>query len=99
MTVISLGAGSHEPRLSKKQLACVLGYSTRWVDLRVAEGMPWKPASGQKRFLLSEVEAWLQARAASPPPRRRDSRLLPPRRPARRQAPARPWPASGCWRA
>jgi hypothetical protein len=29
-----------EPWLSKKQLAAHLGYSTRWVELRVKDGMP-----------------------------------------------------------
>jgi hypothetical protein len=29
-----------EPELSKRQLAATLGYTTRWVELRVREGMP-----------------------------------------------------------
>jgi hypothetical protein len=51
-----------EPRLSKRQLADRLGFTTRWVELRVREGMPSYLEGNQRRFLLSEVEAWLAAR-------------------------------------
>ena len=52
-----------EPELSKRQLASRLGYSTRWVELRVREGMPsFQQSNGYRRFLLSEVEAWLAQR-------------------------------------
>jgi predicted DNA-binding transcriptional regulator AlpA len=52
-----------EPELSKKQLAARLGFSTRWVELRVREGMPTSSIKGnQRRFLVSEVEAWLAER-------------------------------------
>lgn len=57
---------SWEPELSKRQLAQTLGYSTRWVELRVREGMPsYQQTNGYRRFRLSEVEAWLaQGRTA-----------------------------------
>lgn len=55
-----------EPELSKRQLADRLGYSTRWVELRVREGMPTSSIKGnQRRFLLSEVETWLAQRRES----------------------------------
>jgi predicted DNA-binding transcriptional regulator AlpA len=52
-----------EPWLTKKQLAAHFGYSTRWVELRVREGMPSKLIGGRRRFRLSEVEAWIEERA------------------------------------
>jgi hypothetical protein len=53
-----------EPWLSKKQLAGHLGYSTRWVELRVNEGMPCERWGGRLRFHVSEVEPWLKERYA-----------------------------------
>lgn len=55
-----------EPELTKRQLSERLGFSTRWVELRVREGMPCSSIKGnQRRFLLSEVEAWLADRRTS----------------------------------
>ena len=48
-----------EPELSKRQVAQWFGFSTRWVELRVREGMPSRMRGNQRRFLLSECEAWL----------------------------------------
>jgi predicted DNA-binding transcriptional regulator AlpA len=48
-----------EPWLSKRQIADYLGRSTRWVELRVREGMPSKMLGGRRGFKLSEVEAWI----------------------------------------
>lgn len=48
--------------LTKQQLARHLGRSTRWVELRVREGMPSEHPTKrypQRRFRLSEVETWL----------------------------------------
>lgn len=48
--------------LSKKQLAEHLSRSVRWVELRVADGMPSVPPTARfphRRFRLGEVEAWL----------------------------------------
>ena len=54
-----------EPWLSKRQLAEHFGFSTRWVELRVRDGMPSTIHGNRRRFLLSEVEAWLaQGRTA-----------------------------------
>lgn len=52
----------YEPELTKQQIAAHFGFSTRWVDLRCAEGMPYKPRGGRRRFLLSEVTRWLDQR-------------------------------------
>ncbi|MGI8863653.1 MAG: helix-turn-helix transcriptional regulator [Solirubrobacteraceae bacterium] len=59
-----------EALLTKRQLAEHLGRSTRWVELRVREGMPSEPPTNrypQRRFRLAEVEAWLAAGRAKPP--------------------------------
>ena len=52
-----------EPWLTKRQLAAHLSYSTRWVEIRMREGLPSKLIGGQRRFHLSEVEAWIEERA------------------------------------
>lgn len=57
--------------LSKKQLATRLDRSTRWVELRVAEGMPSLPGTdrfGGRRFDVGAVEAWLAAGKERPSP-------------------------------
>lgn len=56
-----------EPWLTKVQLAERLSFSTRWIELRMAEGLPhhrWTPGS-PVRFRLSEVEGWLEERRAA----------------------------------
>jgi hypothetical protein len=50
----------NEPLLTKKQLALHFGFSTRWVELRVREGMPSRLIGNRRRFRLSEVHSWLQ---------------------------------------
>lgn len=54
--------------LSKKELAVELGYSPRWVELRMREGMPVKreSLSHHARFILADVLAWLDERAQQP---------------------------------
>jgi hypothetical protein len=51
-----------EPLLSKKQLAAYYGYSARWIELRVREGMPSEWIGGQRRFRLSLTDQWLRER-------------------------------------
>lgn len=51
-----------EPWLSKRQIADYLGRSTRWVELRVREGLPSKMIGGRRGFRVSEVEAWIDGR-------------------------------------
>jgi hypothetical protein len=51
-----------EPWLTKRQLAAHLGYSTRWIELQVKDGMPCERWGGRLRFQVSAVEAWLKER-------------------------------------
>jgi phage terminase Nu1 subunit (DNA packaging protein) len=52
----------NEQLVTKKQLAASLGYSTRWVELRVREGMPSVVIGNRRRFRISEVMRWLESR-------------------------------------
>jgi phage terminase Nu1 subunit (DNA packaging protein) len=63
--------------LSKAQLAARLGRSTRWVELKMREGMPVLDGTdryGGRRYDLREVEAWL-AQGKRTKPRDRVSEL------------------------
>lgn len=63
-SVIAFPASAvREPWLSKRQIADYFGRSTRWVELRVREGLPSKMIGGRRGFRLSEVEAWLDRRS------------------------------------
>jgi hypothetical protein len=57
------------PRLlTKKQLGVALGRSTRWIELRMREGLPVMPrrsANERARFDAAAVRAWLDQRAAT----------------------------------
>lgn len=46
--------------LTKRELAAHLGYSTRWVEYRIHEGMPYQRLGCRMRFRASEVETWLR---------------------------------------
>lgn len=48
-----------EPLVTKAQLADHLGFSTRWVELRVAEGLPHYKVGGRLRFHKSQATRWL----------------------------------------
>jgi phage terminase Nu1 subunit (DNA packaging protein) len=66
MSVLPLAARSTtEPWLTKAQLADRLQVSTRWIDLRRAEGMPCEKWAGVVRFRLSAVETWLAERSVA----------------------------------
>jgi hypothetical protein len=54
-----------EPWVSKRQIAAHFGFSTRWVELRVREGMPSQLFGGHRRFRVSECEAWVLERGAA----------------------------------
>lgn len=56
--------GGHDPLLSKRQLAShpEIRRSTRWVEMRVAEGMPAHFDGNRRTFRLSEVMSWLAGR-------------------------------------
>jgi excisionase family DNA binding protein len=49
-----------EPWCTKQELAAHLGFSVRWVELRVREGMPARRMGQRLRFHASAVEAWLE---------------------------------------
>jgi hypothetical protein len=51
-----------EPWLSKREIASHFGRSTRWVELRMREGLPSKMIGGRRGFRLSDVEAWIDGR-------------------------------------
>jgi hypothetical protein len=52
-----------EPWLGKREVADHFGRSTRWVELRIREGLPSKMIGGRRGFRLSDVEAWVDGRA------------------------------------
>lgn len=61
--VIALRGGvSTEPWISKRALAGHYGRSTRWIELRMREGLPSRMLGGRRAFRLSEVEAWMGGR-------------------------------------
>ena len=49
-----------EPWLDKKGLADHLGCGTRWIEARLAEGMPSAMIAGRRKFRATEVESWLE---------------------------------------
>lgn len=49
--------------LTKKALADELGASPRWVNERMAEGLPHREVAGKVLFRLSVVEGWLTERS------------------------------------
>jgi phage terminase Nu1 subunit (DNA packaging protein) len=54
------------PLLTKEQLAAELGRSTRWIELRMREGMPVLPRRSlgeHTRFDPAAVRDWLERRA------------------------------------
>ena len=53
-----------EPWLSKQQIAGHYGRSTRWIELRMREGLPSRMLGGRRAFRLSAVEAWMEAKYA-----------------------------------
>lgn len=56
--------------VSKKQLAAELGRSTRWVNYRMQEGMPFDKGGphGHPRFYPSQVKTWLQEQESTERP-------------------------------
>jgi hypothetical protein len=49
-----------EPWLAKAQLAEYLACSERWIEEKMAEGMPHAKIAGRIKFKVSEVEPWLE---------------------------------------
>lgn len=54
-----------EAWVTKKELATRFKFSTRWVELRVCDGLPYAQFGTQKRFRISECETWLLERSTS----------------------------------
>lgn len=50
-----------EAYLSKTQIAQHYGFTRRWVELRMKEGLPSRMIGSRRRYLLTEVDAWLAA--------------------------------------
>jgi hypothetical protein len=48
--------------LTKKELAQALGVSVRWIEQRMAEGLPHREIAGKRVFQLTASEAWLRRR-------------------------------------
>jgi hypothetical protein len=48
---------------SKRDLADYYGYSVRWVESMLAQGLPSVRIGGQRRFRFSETDEWLLNRA------------------------------------
>lgn len=62
MTVLEL-PGPPERYLTKRQVAERLGFSIRWVEDQVQRReLPAHTIGGQRRFLWSEIEAWIRRR-------------------------------------
>jgi hypothetical protein len=55
-----------EPWCTKQELAEHLGFSVRWVELRVREGLPARRMGQRLRFQVSVVEAWLAEQESGP---------------------------------
>ena len=49
------------PLLTKEQVARHYSFSTRWVELQLAKGMPSRMIGGRRRFDLGAVDRWLRA--------------------------------------
>ena len=48
-----------EPFITKTELARHMGFSTRWVERRVKDGMPHYRVGGRLRFQKSQSIAWV----------------------------------------
>lgn len=50
-----------DPLLTKKQVATALGYSPRWIEMRMSEGMPHNhSANGRAQFRLEDCRGWIE---------------------------------------
>jgi excisionase family DNA binding protein len=60
-----VGFAEREPYVTKQHIAQFYGFTPRWVELKVAGGMPCHRFGSRVRFRVSEVEAWLQSAASA----------------------------------
>lgn len=63
VVVLPTARRDREPWLSKRQVAAHFGRTTRWIELRMREGLPSRMIGGRRGYRLSEVEAWLAGRS------------------------------------
>lgn len=70
---------TQEPLIDTDTLAAQFGRSKAWVELGIARGMPHIILFGERRFRLSEVEAWVHRNG-----RRKLGALRPSNRPVAR---------------
>ena len=56
---------TEEAELTKKQLATHLRRTGRWIEQRMAEGMPSRFDGYRRMFLLSECQEWLESHGRS----------------------------------
>lgn len=54
-----------EPFVTKNELALHMGFSVRWVERKVREGMPHHRVGGRLRFQKSTAVAWLMDQEGS----------------------------------
>lgn len=59
---------ARELPVTKRRLAEMLGRSTRWIEYRMREGLPFERTGqhGHPRYYPTKVNAWLQERAQQP---------------------------------
>lgn len=61
-TIIPFPSRGWEPWVDKRAVARHLGVSTRWVEIKMHEGLPYErlPGSTRPRYRLSQVDAWVE---------------------------------------
>jgi hypothetical protein len=52
-------SGWDERFLTKREIAELLSYSTRWIEQKHHEGLPSRLLGGRRRYLASEVRRWI----------------------------------------
>jgi hypothetical protein len=55
------GFAQREPYVTKRHVAAFYGFTPRWVELKVAQGMPCRKFGKRVRFRMSEIEVWLRS--------------------------------------
>jgi hypothetical protein len=66
------GIVAHEPWVTKQQLADHLLVTRRWVESQQQLGLPYLRLGRINRYSITEVEAWLRERYATPATREAD---------------------------
>jgi hypothetical protein len=57
---------THEPWVTKQQIAAHLHVTTRWIESQQRLGLPHMHMLGINRYRVTEVEAWLRGRYSTP---------------------------------